>query len=388
MNNTISLLVGLKNNLDYSKFFYNSTRNLYPHAEIVFVSYGSTDGTNDWLDSLDDCNVKYYYSSDNKTLSDTYNKCIEIATKEYVVFLHNDIVLTPNFIENLEKHCSPSSALTYTTIEPPIYADSVRPGKLIENFGEDLDSFKLDKLFEYSLKKQEEFNNKIGNGAFFFMCLSRDLLRSIGGFDNLFNPMFCEDDDLILRLRLKEIKMITILDSICYHFVSKTSRFSEEYISRTAEIELNSNRNFVRKWGFNNNSINKKKYNVAIIVTNCDLEILYQLEPYASNIYIDCDYNSYLEKEQPKTKICLSQKIDSIDAYKKANVEIFVDAKSITNSSIDAIQRVDDYIYKKKSSLIIKLFPFVKTFRRKKIKIKVNSYKSFEHLLIKNTDNE
>jgi GT2 family glycosyltransferase len=44
--------------------------------------------------------------------------------------------------------------------------------------------------------------------------------------------MFCEDDDLILRLKLYGLNHFTSLDAICYHFVSKTSRFSEEYMNR------------------------------------------------------------------------------------------------------------------------------------------------------------
>ena len=59
----ISLLVGLKNNLDYSKHFYTTSRSLYPNVEICFVSYGSTDGSHEWLESLQDINVKWYYSN-------------------------------------------------------------------------------------------------------------------------------------------------------------------------------------------------------------------------------------------------------------------------------------------------------------------------------------
>jgi hypothetical protein len=61
--NNISLLVGLKNNLNYNKHFYSTTRELYPEVEICFVSYGSTDGTHEWLDSLQDNNVKYFHSA-------------------------------------------------------------------------------------------------------------------------------------------------------------------------------------------------------------------------------------------------------------------------------------------------------------------------------------
>jgi len=74
MKTNISLLVGLKNNLDYNKHFYDTTRELYPEVELCFVSYGSTDGTHEWLDSLIDNNVKYFYSAEQKTFSDTFNR--------------------------------------------------------------------------------------------------------------------------------------------------------------------------------------------------------------------------------------------------------------------------------------------------------------------------
>ena len=97
----ISLLVGLKNNLDYTKFFYDHTRSIYPNAEICFVSYGSTDGTHEWLNQLKDRNVKYFISDETKTLADAYNKAAQIATQEYVAYLHNDMVLSDIFISNL-----------------------------------------------------------------------------------------------------------------------------------------------------------------------------------------------------------------------------------------------------------------------------------------------
>ena len=100
----ISLILGIKNNLEYTKHFYTTTRQLYPNIEICFASYASIDGTNEWLDSLKDENVKFFHSPETKTFSDTFNKAAELATKDYVMFMHNDIVLAPNFLENIEKH--------------------------------------------------------------------------------------------------------------------------------------------------------------------------------------------------------------------------------------------------------------------------------------------
>jgi GT2 family glycosyltransferase len=97
-------------------------------------------------------------------------------------------------------------------------------------------------------------------------------LLEIGGMDNLYNPMFCEDDDLIKRWELIGMNCFTALDSMCYHFVSKTSRFSNEYINRTQQIEHNSNRNFIRKWGFRK-SIHNKTYDIGFRMKNCNLEL-------------------------------------------------------------------------------------------------------------------
>ena len=229
----ISLLIGLKNNLDYNKHFYATTRELYPEVELCFVSYGSTDGTHEWLETLADNNLKYFYSAEEKTFADTFNKAADLATKDYVAYLHNDIVLAPGFIENLEKHVSMTNVVSYTTIEPPIFAGHERPGKLIHDLGTELETFDKGALYAYAETQKSKYTNKTEPGITFFMCMPRIKLLEIGGLDNLFNPMFCEDDDLIRRWALLGMNCFTALDAICYHFVSKTSRFSEEYQNRT-----------------------------------------------------------------------------------------------------------------------------------------------------------
>lgn len=342
----ISLLAGLKNNLEYSKNFYYTTRALYPDVEIVFTSYNSNDGTNEWLDSLNDDNLIYFCSAEDKTFSDTYNKCTSLATRKYVAYTHNDIVLTPNFIENIEKHVNDNSIICYTTIEPPIFADDERPGKIVKDFGSDIESLNVPALYEYSLKIQAENKDGIieGIGTTFFLCVNRETLLSIGGLDRLYNPMFCEDDDLILRLRLLGLKTLTSLDAICYHFVSKTSRFSEEYQERTKRIELNSNKNFVRKWGFRNSSSAKKKFDTGLILQHGDKETLAKLEPWFSIIYTDCNIADYIKDEQPNTAIDLSAKIKPLNAPKTNDILIKCNATKLNNKALKKLERINAII--------------------------------------------
>jgi len=378
MKYNISLLVGLKNNLDYNKHFYITTRELYPDVEICFVSYGSADGTHEWLESLSDNNLKYFYSAENKTFSDTFNKAAELATKEYVAYLHNDIVLAPGFIENLEKHVSPDNIVSYTTIEPPIFAGHERPGKLIHDLGTSLETFDKDALYEYVDAQRSKYADKTETGITFFMCMPRIKLLDIGGMDNLFNPMFCEDDDLIRRWKMLGMNCFTALDAICYHFVSKTSRFSEEYQTRTQQIELESNRNYIRKWGTRSDA---PKYNIGIQVTNCTLPVLELLEPYCDRIYIDDEMqvitSHYIDTEQSKTKFDLTKRIMTTthnNPHDYDDIVVEADAKRMTNQDAAYIFMLPQIIQESGE---------IGTFRLGNLQITINHLETYEKDLVK-----
>jgi GT2 family glycosyltransferase len=348
----ISLIVALRNNLDYNKHFYSTTRSLYPNVEICFSSYGSTDGTHEWLEEIAsiDLNVKIFFSNETATFSDNYNKATSLATNDYVVYLHNDIVLAPGFLENLEKYVSPNKVISYTTIEPPIFAGHERPGKLIQNLGADLETFDKDKLYQFAKEKQSEYKDKIEQGITFFMCLRREVLLQIGGMDNLFNPMFCEDDDLILRLKLYGLNQFTSLDAICYHFVSKTSRFSEEYENKSKSIELNSNKNFIRKWGFRHSKHNKR-YNIAYVVDKCNLKMITLLEPWCDRLYTDNEIevlgSYYCSNEKKNTSYNLKKRILTTkynNPIGENDIIVEFDGTKLTNDSFNIITNLSDII--------------------------------------------
>lgn len=373
----ISLLVGLRDNLEYNKHFYRTTRAIYPKVEICFVSYGSTDGTHEWLDSLQDPNVRYYYSQESKTFSDTYNKAAEIATKSFVMYLHNDIVVAPNFLENIEKHIDEGRVVSYTTIEPPIFAGHERPGKIIQDFGTSLESFNQSDLFKFVIDKQQEHSNKTEEGITFFMCMSRKVLLDIGGMDNLYNPMFCEDDDLIKRFNLLGLELITSLDAICYHFVSKTSRFSEEYQNRTQQIEYNSNKNFIRKWGSRTTDI---KYNIAFVAKNANIQIVQALEPWCDRLYIEDSMQvittHYVEQEQPNTKFDLSKRILTLeynDPKGENDIVVEFDTTKFSQQSFSIIQQLPE---------IVKQSGEVGEFELDIFKITINSMTEYQNDLI------
>jgi hypothetical protein len=146
----------------------------------------------------------------------------------------------------------------------------------------------------------------------------KKMFDDIGGFDGFsFVPAFCEDDDFLLRAKLKGYELKTCESAIVYHFVSQTSRFSDDYKIQRRQYELNSNRNFIRKWGipyaaFNDirywedDVFNYKTFNMGLTIK--DKTKLVDLEPFFDKIDLGYIPEDYIEMEQPNTNYDLRSK--------------------------------------------------------------------------------
>lgn len=269
------------------------------------------------------------YENDNVTLGTKYNMAVDMARGEKIILLHDDMVLRPGFVELMDEYIKKNKIVTYTRIEPPIYND-LYPGKVIENCGFDLEDFNQEKF--YSI----EIENKVipGGSQIFFGCLKEDYI----GFDGKTFEIFCEDDDIHLRYKLGGFENI-VCPAALYHFVSKTSRTKEGYQQR----EINSNKNFVRKWGFRN-SQNHAKYNIGFIVKNCNSQLLEILEPWCSVIYTDCDYKEYIDREQFNTKFDLWERIKPYDNEKNTEILVSFDGSKLNHQNFQLLQQFSDII--------------------------------------------
>lgn len=316
----ISLVLAVYNNINLTKEFYKRLRLLYPKAPLVISNGGSTDDTNDWLVSLKDDNLKYYSTSERISFSDTYNMGLSIVETDKFVLVHNDMIIGEYFLENLEKLITEDTLLSYTTVEPPIFAGHRRPGKVIMDFGSSFNDFNQEKFDEYVTLKKD--NCELYDGAVFFMCGYKKMFEDIGGFDGkTFFPCFCEDDDFLVRAKLKGYKLKTTECAITYHFVSQTSRFSDEMKDRRIGYERNSIRNFVRKWGQPISSFNQIEYwnvenfkfeKTKLSFTSNDLYHVMEFEPFFDKIIFNGDgINEYINKEQKHTSISLLEKFNN-----------------------------------------------------------------------------
>ena len=125
----ISFILAVYNKLELTKECYKNLRKVYPKAPLVISSGGSSDGTKEWLESLNDENLSLFHDDDRLTFSETYNAGIDLVDTEKLVLIHNDMVIGKGFLENLDRLLdeNPNTLLSYTTIEPPIFEGHKRP---------------------------------------------------------------------------------------------------------------------------------------------------------------------------------------------------------------------------------------------------------------------
>lgn len=311
----ISLVMAVYNNLDYTKKCYERIRDIYPEAPMVIGSGGSDDGTLDWLQSLDDDYLSFIHDDDQLTFSDNYNSAIKLVDTDKLVLIHNDMVIGDNFLENLSRLIDEKSLITYTTVEPPIFKGHQRPGKVLLELGRSFNDFKMDLFNQYVDRVKEKVD--LVDGGTFFMSGYKKTFMDIGLFDGFtFDPFFCEDDDFLIRAKLKGYSLKTTECAVVYHFVSKTSRVLRSEESKISEYR--NIRNFIRKWGIDIPTFNELRYweddifnfntfNMGITLSSD--KNLYRLEPYFDKLYCGGTIpEEYLANEQPNTNYDLRSK--------------------------------------------------------------------------------
>lgn len=340
----ITFVMAVLNKLDLTKECYRLLRDVYPEEPLVISSGGSSDGTKEWLESLDDQYLSFIHDDDRLAFSETYNAGIKLVDTEKLVLIHNDMVIGKHFLENLELLLTDKMLLCYTTVEPPIFKGHKRPGKVLLDLGSSFYNFNHT-LFDEFVEQNKDKHELYGGGVF-FMSGYKKVFDDIGGFDGFtFNPAFCEDDDFLIRAKLKGYELYTCECAITYHFVSQTSRFGDDYKKDRHQIELNSGRNFVRKWGIPTTAFTELRYwedkefkykTISMGLRTRNRSRLGDVEPFFNKIDLGEIPEDYVESQQHTTRYDLRSKFTLTD-----DVDVVVyELKPFTDDDIYTIHKL------------------------------------------------
>ena len=339
----VTLVIPSSNNLRHLKNAYNSIKTHAPLCKIVMLDDGSTDGTTEWLAGISDDNIAAVYRSD-KRVGHTilYDKGIELAQTEVVGIMHADMILGPYYLENLLKHLQKETVVCATRVEPPLHPAGKE--KIIRDFGTDFDNLNLDAFEAYVLEAQHEYKDLTTNGMFAPWIIYKEDFVAMGGHDALFAPFPYEDSDIFQRWILHGYELIQSRDSFVYHLTCRGHRWTNE-IGKDDDYFKNASakaaRNYIRKWGswIENDEyqmpILKPRYDIGIVVENCDANLLLSLEPWFNNIYVDQTLIAdYIKHEQPKTDLILEARVRNIEEPKQNDILIYFDAKENVDLNI------------------------------------------------------
>jgi len=388
LNNTknmISLILPSYNNLQHVQNAYASIKKHAPKAEVILLDDGSTDGTWEWMIQQKDCIL--YRSEERVGHTILYDKGISLATKDIVGIIHADMILGPNYIENLVKHIKPGTVVCGTRIEPPLHPEGKE--KIIRDFGMDFDSLNIDAFETFVTDTQIEFKDQTSKGMFAPWIIYKKDFQAIGGHDPLFAPFPYEDSDIFQRWILAGYNLIQSRDAFVYHLTCRGHRWNDKVGTDDDYFKIVSKRaqrNYLRKWKswIKNDEfqypITPPVYNIAYIVKNCNLALLSAFEPWCDRIYIEDDmqvlYSHYLDQEQPKTTYDLSKRVFNLknnDPIGENDIVVEFDAHLLTQENIRILQQLPE---------IIKNSGSVGTFELDIFKLNIQHIEDLSHELI------
>lgn len=370
----VSFIIPSRNNLRYLQQAVESIHNCYnTQHDIVLLDDASTDGTWEWISSLEGNHIIKYRNKGLDRVGHTilYDKGVELSRTEVFTIFHADMITTPNHIPNLLKHLTKKTVVAATRVEPPLHPPG--PEKHVRAYGFEPEEFKRDE-FAAEVTVLEDLNgDKTTSGIFAPWCMYKEDFQAIGGHDPLFAPMELEDSDIFNRMFLAGYQLVQSRDSFVYHMTCRGSRFKDG-IEIEAEIPLPDGtiwykpkdseeykalraikfREWWRKWGCNVlhddllMPIVPPRYDVGFVVSNCGLSMLEVLEPWCSTIYIKDNYDlivpDYIKKEQPNTAYDLRERIKPYDNEKQNNIIVSFDASKLNQNNFQLIQQLSQII--------------------------------------------
>ncbi|EZH65020.1 hypothetical protein DH09_15335 [Bacillaceae bacterium JMAK1] len=236
-----SIVVLTYNELDKTKQCIDS---LYEHTkrddyELIIVDNGSSDGTKAYIQSLSD--VIFIDNETNQGFAKGCNQGLKASSGTDVLFLNNDTVLTPNWLEPMRKALHESDQVAM--VGP--MSNYVSGAQLIS-----VDYEVIEQLDEFSIKHCNQYKGetkRVLRLVGFCLLVKKHLLDEIGGFDERYTMGSFEDDDLSTQMFTKGYELKIVQDSFVHHHGHATFQANQDI--DIYDLYIRNKQTFIDKWG-------------------------------------------------------------------------------------------------------------------------------------------
>lgn len=246
----VSILILCFNKLEYTRACIEQLHKATPADlfELIVVDNASSDGTTEYLNELKNhSNFKHLHIISNKEnlgFVGGNNQAAQKATSKYIVFLNNDTLPQPGWLEAMLKLIERDNSVGAVGAKL-VYPD----GRLQEaggityndasgcNYGK----YKDPTCHEYNFVRAVDYCS----GA--CLLIRTDLFQNFGGFDTRFSPAYYEDTDLCFSLRNAGYQVLYQPDSVVVHFEGATA--GTDISSGAKKYQAINKDKFIEKWG-------------------------------------------------------------------------------------------------------------------------------------------
>ncbi len=218
---SFSIIIVTWNGLHHLKTFLPSVvQTKYPDFEIIIADNNSTDGTKEWLKTTYP-EVKVAAFDDNYGYTGGNNRALPFAEKEILLFLNNDVEVTPNWLDAIsqvftlddEVAIVQPKLLSYEQRDYFEYAGAA--GGFLDRFGYPFCQGRILDTVEKDVGQYDEIREITwASGAAF--AIKKEIFEELSGFDESFE-FHMEEIDLCWRAKISGYRVIYTPGSKVYH---------------------------------------------------------------------------------------------------------------------------------------------------------------------------
>ena len=215
-----SIIIPVHNQLEYTLTCLHAlarSADLTPF-EVIVIDDASSDASASVLSTME--GLRYQRNAENCGFIDSCNTGATLAHGEFLIFLNNDTVVQPGWLDALLKTFSshPDTGLAGSKL---VYPD----GSLQEAGGLVFSDGSAANLGRNGDPTDPRFNfvREVDYCSGAAIAIRRSLFAELGGFDQRYRPAYYEDTDLAMRVRQHGLKVRYQPASVVVHFEGASS---------------------------------------------------------------------------------------------------------------------------------------------------------------------
>jgi len=191
----------------------------YKDAEVLVVDNGSSDGSAEWV-AQSFPRVRVIANQRNLGFAGGMNHGIAEAQGQFIAFLNQDTTVRPGWLEALVEGLEdPGNGIAGSKIYYPDGCTLQHAGGIIRYPQALADHYGYRQIDEGQWDQPKDVDYVTG-AAF---ATRRDVLKSIGNFDEGFGPAYFEDTDLCFRAREAGYRVLYVPQAVITHYESATT---------------------------------------------------------------------------------------------------------------------------------------------------------------------